>query len=59
MKCKKEWVEVRVKPRKYPFRATRIRFEMIADGSQYDAVKMLMAYLDMGRYSFVKQKEQL
>lgn len=51
----KEWVEVRLwRTGKYPRRCTRIRFEMLKDGSQFDAVKMFMAYLDIGRYSFVK-----
>jgi hypothetical protein len=56
---KKEWVEVRVwRTGKYPRRCTRIRFEMIADGSQCDAVKTLMSYLDIGQYSFVKNTQK-
>jgi len=57
-RVKKELIEVRIwKTRKYPYRCTRIKFEMIDDGMQYDAVKTLMSYLNVGRYSFVKQKE--
>jgi hypothetical protein len=51
----KTWVEVKIhRLKKYPFRCSRIKFEMVADGSEYDAVEMLMAYLDAGRYSFVE-----
>ena len=57
-KLKKKWVEVKIhKLKKYPFRCSRIRFEMVEDGSEYDAVEMLMAYLDPGRYSFVEEME--
>ena len=58
MRKKKEWVEVKIhKTGKYPKRCTRIKFEMIADGSQWDAVEMLMAYLDLGRYSFINTEK--
>jgi len=57
-KLKKKWVEVKIrKLKKYPFRCSRIRFEMVADRSEYDAIEMLMAYLDAGRYSFVEEVE--
>ena len=56
---KKELIEVRLhKTGKYPRRCTRIQFEMIADGSQYDAVKLLMSGLGLGRYSFVESDRQ-
>jgi hypothetical protein len=53
----KTWVEVKIhRLKKYPFRCSRIKFEMVADRSEYDAVEMLMAYLDAGRWSFVEHR---
>ena len=57
-KQKKEWVEVKIwKTRKYPYRCTQIKFEMIDDGSQVDAVQTLMSYLNVGRYSFISKEK--
>ena len=58
MARKREYVEVKIwRTGKYPYKCTRIGFQMIDDGSQYDAVKMLMAYMGAGRYSFINPEQ--